>query len=89
MSRRKPLAVLAAVMAALTLAVPATSATAATTTHSAYISPIVVGGRLVPGSFPCQILIRQVQLAYATGNLAWASIVSNIFIYSGCGGAAI
>ena len=100
MSRRKPLAALAAVTAALALAVPvvpAASASAATTApvaRTAFIGvdgvfPFVVGGRLVPGSLPCQILIDKVRFALAIGNPALANLFSIVFIYSGCGGAAI
>jgi hypothetical protein len=97
MSRRKPLAALAAVTAALALAVPAVSASAATTTpvaRTAFIGvdgvfPFIVGGRLVPGSLPCQILIGKVRFALLLGNPALANLYSLVFIYSGCGGAAI
>jgi hypothetical protein len=103
MSRRKPLAALAAVTAALALAIPAANASAvktapavrtlfpgeATNFGGPLFGPIVVGGRLVPGSLPCWWLVRQIQAAVLTGNTVWENIVSNTFIYSGCGGAAI
>jgi hypothetical protein len=105
MSRRKPLAALAAVIAALALAAPAVSASAATAAPVARTAligvdgvvppfgvvfpPFIVGGRLVPGSLPCQILIGQIRFAVLTGNTVWANFLSNVFIYSGCGGAAI
>ena len=89
MSRRKPLAALAAVTAALAPAVPVASASAATTTHPAHIGHIGAGGRLVPGSPPCQFLVHHIQFALLFHNNALASFWSNVFIYSGCGGAAI
>jgi hypothetical protein len=85
MSRRKPLAALAAVTAALALVVPVASA--ATTAPAVPTTSIGVG--LVPGSLPCQILIGQIQFALLSGNMLWANLVSNVFVYSGCGGAAI
>ena len=78
MSHRKPMAAVAAVTAALAIAVPAASADAATPS---------VG--LQPGSLACQFLFNQVRFAAATGNIAFESIASNVFVYSGCGGAAI
>jgi hypothetical protein len=87
MSRRKPLASVAAVTAALALAVPATSASAATTVPTFRVPTVKVG--LLPGSLPCQILIAQVRFALLTGNVLWANVASNVFVYSGCGGAAI
>jgi hypothetical protein len=89
MFRRKPLAVLAAVTAALILAVPAVSASAATTAPAVPTASIGVGGGLVPGSLPCQILVGQIRFAVLSGNTLWANLVANVFIYSGCGGAAI
>ena len=87
MSRRKPLAALAAVTAALALAVPAASASAATTVPA--VRTASIGGHLVSGSLPCQILIAQIRFAVLTRNTVWANVLSNVFIYSGCGGAAI
>jgi hypothetical protein len=77
-------------MAALAVAVPAAGASAVTPAP-AVGAPFVVGfgAFFAPGSFPCQVLIGQVEAAYLTGNLAFASVLSNAFIYSGCGGAAI
>lgn len=89
MSRRKPLAALAAVMAALALAVPVASASAATTAPNVRTASIGVGVRLAPGSLPCQILVGRIRGAVLFGNTAWANVLSNVFIYSGCGGAAI
>jgi hypothetical protein len=89
MSRRKPLAALAAVTATLALAVPAASASAATTAPAVHTASIGVGGPLVSGSLPCQILIGQLRFAALSGNTVWANVLSNVFVYSGCGGAAI
>jgi hypothetical protein len=95
MSRRKPLAAVAAVTAALAVAVPEASASAATpapavrTVHAVRIAHIGFRGVLLPGSLPCQILINQIRFAVFTGNALWANALSNVFIYSGCGGAAI
>ena len=88
MSRRKPLAALAAVTAALALALPAASAGAATTAPATRVF-IGAGGLLPSGSFPCQILVGQIRFALLTGNAPFANVLSNVFIYSGCGGAAI
>ena len=87
MSRRKPLAALAAVTATLALAVPAASASAATSAPAVRTAP--VGGHLVSGSLPCQILIGQIRFAALLGNTLGENVLSNVFIYSGCGGAAI
>jgi hypothetical protein len=89
MSRRKPLAALAAVTAALALAVPAASASAATTAPAVRPASIGVGGHLVSGSLPCQLLVGQLRFAQASGNTFWANYVANVLLYSGCGGAAI
>ena len=87
MSRRKPLAALAAATATLAVALPASNASAATPVAR----PASPGayGLFAPGSFSCQALIRQVRFAVATGNNPLANLYSNAFIYSGCGGAAI
>jgi hypothetical protein len=29
------------------------------------------------------------EFATQTGNILWANVLSNVFVYSGCGGAAI
>jgi hypothetical protein len=89
MSRRKPLAALAAVTAAVAVAVPAASASAATTAPAVPAASIGVGGRLLSGSLPCQILVGQIRFALQSGNILWANLVSTVFVYSGCGGAAI
>ncbi len=89
MSLRKSLAPLAGVTAALALAVPMASASAATTVPALPTTPAVVGGLLAPGSLPCVLLIQQVRFALLTGNSVWANFLSNAFVRSGCGGAAI
>ena len=78
MVRRKLIAGLAALTAAGSIAVPAASA-------SAQPAPIVY----TPPYAYCLSLVRQIQFASATGNVLWASALSNVFIYSHCGGAAI
>jgi hypothetical protein len=85
MSRRKPLAALAAVTSALALAVPATSASASPAAPVRTASIV----RLVPGSAACWGLIYQIRTALLFNNTPWANIASNAFVYSGCGGAAI
>jgi hypothetical protein len=85
MSRRKPLATLAAVTAALALAVPAASASAATTAPA--VRTASVG--LDSGSLTCQLLVDQLRFAEMTGNTLWANSIANVLFYSGCGGAAI
>jgi hypothetical protein len=100
MSLRKPLAALAAVMVALALALPAVSATAAPAARTASVgvdggllgaggSFLGVGGLLPPGSPPCLLLVSQIQFAHLTHNTLLESFFGNVFIYSGCGGAAI
>jgi hypothetical protein len=89
MSLRKTLAASAAVTAALAIAGPATNASAATTGHAVRTRSIGVGGGLVAGSLPCRMLIGQLQFADLSGNTVWANVLSNVFVYSGCGGAAI
>jgi hypothetical protein len=89
MSRRKPLVALAAIMAVLAVAVPAASASAATTAPGVRTAFIGVGGRLVPGSLPCQFLVRRIQVALFFHDTVAANFWSNVFVYSGCGGAAI
>jgi hypothetical protein len=89
MSPQKPLAALAAVTAALAVAVPAASASAATSAPAVRTAHVGVRGALMPGSLPCQFLVGQIQFAALTGNTGWESLVSNAFVSSGCGGAAI
>jgi hypothetical protein len=83
MSRRKLLALLASMTAALAIALPA-SASAATVP---VVPPVSLG--LQSGSLPCLLLVGQIQLAAQVGNTVWANVLSNVFVYSGCGGAAI
>jgi hypothetical protein len=87
MSVRKPMAALAAVTAALALAIPSASASAATTTPAAHTGWI--GPGLVAGSLPCQILVGELRFASASGNIWLENYLGNVFVYSGCGGAAI
>jgi hypothetical protein len=89
MSLRKSLAPLAAVTAALALVVPVASASAATTVPAVPTAPTVIGGLLAPGSLPCVLLVPQIQFALLTGNTLWETLLSNAFVNSGCGGAAI
>jgi hypothetical protein len=80
MKRLTPLAAIAATTAALAFSVPATSAEAATPTPAP---------ALVSGSLPCQLLVSQIRLAVAFRFNGLATVLSNVFIRSGCGGAAI
>jgi hypothetical protein len=89
MSRRKPLAALAAITAALAVAVPAASANAATPAPAVRTASIGVGGGLVAGSLPCQFLVSQLRFASLTGNVPAENFLGEVFVYSGCGGAAI
>lgn len=90
MSRRKPAAALAAVIAVLAVAVPAASASVATASPTVPTASFAAGRVLLPpGSLPCQILINQIRTALLFGNPVLANFYSIIFIYSGCGGAAI
>jgi hypothetical protein len=89
MSRRKPLAAFAAVTATLALAVPAASASAATTAPAVRTASIGVGGGLVSGSLPCQILVGQLRFAALTANVPAENFLGEVLVYSGCGGAAI
>jgi hypothetical protein len=84
MSRRKPLAALAAVTAALAFAVPTASASAATTVP---VPTASIG--LASGSLTCQLLVDQLRFAQLTGNPLWADSIARVLQYSGCGGAAI
>jgi hypothetical protein len=85
MSRQKPLAALAAVTAALAVAVPAASASAATTAPAVRTAPTLFG----PGSLYCDVVYGQLRLAGASGATLYENYLSNVFVYSGCGGAAI
>jgi hypothetical protein len=89
MSVRKPMAALAAVTAALAVAVPAASASAATTTPAARGAFIPPTGGLVAGSLPCQVLVGELRFASLERNIWLEDYLGNVFVYSGCGGAAI
>ena len=86
MPRRKPLAALAALIVALALAVTAVSASAAPTSQSVR-KPLAA--RLAPGSLACQFLVNQIRFATLTHNVFLESAFGQVFVYSGCGGAAI
>jgi hypothetical protein len=85
MSRRKPLAALAAVTAAVAVALPTASASAAPIVPAVPAAPILFG----PGSLYCNIVYGDLRLALATRNVLAADFLSNVFVYSHCGGAAI
>jgi hypothetical protein len=89
MSLRKPMAALAAVTAALALAVPVTSASAAPAAPAVPTPKIGFGNPFAPGGPACQVLYSELSGAFASGNVVWANVLSNWFVYSGCGGAAI
>jgi hypothetical protein len=85
MSRRKPLAALAAVAGALALVVPAASANAATTAPTARTAFVAFG----PDSLYCRVLYSELVVAGNTGNVPLTTFLGNVFVYSHCGGAAI
>jgi hypothetical protein len=85
MSLRKPVVASAAVIAALATTSPAASA--ATTAPA--VRTASIGVDLGSGSLPCQILYWQLRGALLAGNTPWSNFLSNVFIYSHCGGAAI
>jgi hypothetical protein len=91
MSLRKSLFALPAVVAALAVASPAAASASvvspASPAHTFNIGGFV--GPLQPGSLGCRALVGNIQFALLTGNVPWASVLSNAFVYSGCGGAAI
>jgi hypothetical protein len=89
MPRRKPLAALAAVTAALALAVPAANTSAATTAPAVRTTTIGIGGHLLPGSLRCLILVGQLRFAALSGNTLRVNYLARVLQYSGCGGAAI
>jgi len=88
MSRAKPLAALAAVTAALALAVPATSASAAPSGHAVRTASLGVP-HLVAGPLTCGFLVGELRFAELSGNALWVNSIGNVLLYSGCGGAAI
>jgi hypothetical protein len=94
MSRRKPLAALTAVTAALSLAVPVASASATMNTAAVRtVSTTAVGGHhavsharskslfLGSGSILCQLLVGQLILARASGNTLLANALGTTLIY--------
>jgi hypothetical protein len=89
MSRRKLVAPLAAVTAALALAVPAADASAATTAPAVPTASIGFGSHLTPGPLRCEMLVGELRFAALSGNTLWANYVARVLQYSGCGGAAI
>lgn len=74
MSRRKPLAALAVVMAALAVAVPTASASAATPAPA--VRSALIGLPVFPTNFACPILVRLLQHAVLSGNTALANVFS-------------
>ncbi|MDX6466779.1 MAG: hypothetical protein QOI27_1819 [Gaiellaceae bacterium] len=85
MTRRKPVAVLATVAAALAVALPA-SASAATSVPTV---PSIGGGSSLLQSQVCPLLISQLQIAETIGNAQLLSLTSNLLFDLGCGGPAI
>jgi hypothetical protein len=85
MSRRKPMAALAAVTAAVAVALPTASASAAPIVPAVPAAPILFG----PGSLYCNVVYNDLRLALATRSVLAADFLSNVFVYSHCGGAAI
>jgi hypothetical protein len=97
MSRRKSLGALAAVTAALGVAVPAVSASAATAPDDPFPSGNVETD--APFTFdnghfsvntnglPCRILRFQDELTGLSGITQWHDASTTVFRYSGCGGA--
>jgi hypothetical protein len=85
LSQRKPLAALAAGTAAIALALPVASASAAT------IPPVpvfpTVSSLFMPGSLPCRLLDGELRLANQFGFTVWTNVVSNVAAFTGCGGA--
>ena len=91
MSLRKSLVALPAVIAAVAVASPA-AASASVVTPASPAHTFNVGGFVgpfQPGSIGCRILVGHIQFALLTGNVALANVLSNAFLYTGCGGAAI
>jgi hypothetical protein len=94
MVRSKVIAALAALTAAGSLAIPVASASAQPAATAGARSAAVSYGPPFgpPGEFQspfCLALVRQIQFATATGNLVWASALSQVFVFSHCGGAAL
>jgi hypothetical protein len=89
MSRRKPLAALAALTAALAVAVPAASASAAPTERTVSPRQFVIPPVFGPGSLYCDTVYFQLKVAGETGNILAETVLGNLFVDTGCGGAAI
>jgi hypothetical protein len=89
MSRRKPLAALAAVTAAFALAVPAASASAATFGPGHAIPRPVMSPVYTPSAALCGILVYQLNAAQLTGNPIFVNAIGATLMNVGCGGAAI
>jgi hypothetical protein len=88
MSRRKPLAALAAVTASLALVIPAANAGAATT-PVVVPSPVVSQVGYPPSPLLCRMLVLQLQAAMRAGNPFLVNALARTLMYMGCGGAAI
>jgi hypothetical protein len=89
MSRRKPLAAFAAVTAALALAVPAASASAATFGPGPVIPTPVVSPVSSASALLCSSLVFQLNAAELGGNPILANALAATLMDMGCGGAAI
>jgi hypothetical protein len=89
MSQRKPLAALAAVTAALALAVPAASASAATFGPGPVVPRPVVSPVFTPSAVLCSTLVYQLRVAELVGNPFLANAIGGTLMNIGCGGAAI
>jgi hypothetical protein len=87
MSRRKPLAALAAITAAVAVAVPTASASAATTERA--VSPRQIGSAFGAGSLFCDVLVGEIRFAAATGNIPLENYLGEVLVFTPCGGAAI
>jgi hypothetical protein len=81
MSRRKPLAALTVVMAALAVAAPAASAGTAKTSPAVHITA-VRSAQLVPGSLLCRIL----RFYSRTGTPPLNGWALGAYFTAGCGG---
>ena len=89
MSQRKPLAALAAVTAALALAVPAASASAATFGPGPVVPRPVVSPVYTPSALLCSTLVYQLRVSELVGNPFLANAIGRTLMNIGCGGAAI
>jgi hypothetical protein len=89
MSRRKPLAALAAISVAAGAVVPAASASAATPAPTGATRSIVTHIPYTPPPFLCSALVYQLRGALATGHPILANLLAQTLMNIGCGGAAI